>query len=115
MPTKTPNQQAYALISLYEKLYADKYGQKPSDLNRFKVKYAFGDMISDLGYGGSEEVIKYYFKTSRPGHPLQYLLYNYEKLERIRLEIIEDDQRREALRERTKLAVKEWDFKHGNQ
>lgn len=103
----TLTKQGNALITLYVNSYTDKYGKAPV-INRHRDKWGFQSMIEDLGYPRAQEVITYYFKTGRVGHPLQYLLYNYEKLNIILREIAEDEVNREQLRKQTEQRVKEW-------
>lgn len=110
----TANQKAYALITLYVKEYGAKYGAQPTGLNRHRDKWGFQDMVDDLGYENAQAVIKFYFTTGRVGHPLQFLLYNYEKLDVIRREMIEDEKKRLELREATRIRVEKWEREHGN-
>lgn len=109
----TLTKQANALITLYANEYADKYSKAPV-MNRFRDKWGFQGMVEDLGYGRAQEVVKYYFRTSRVGHPLQYLLYNYEKLDQILKELAEDEVKREELRKLTEKRVAEWEARSGN-
>lgn len=106
--------QANALVTLFVSLWTDKYKRKPTNVNRYRDKWGFQDMIGDLGYDRSREIMEYYFKTSRAGHPLQYLLYNYEKLDQILREIEEDEVNRAELRAATEKRVREWEQKNGN-
>lgn len=110
-PTET--QQAHTLISIYERLFVDRYNQKPV-MNRFKFKWGFVSMIEDLGYKRAESVIEFYFRTERVGHPVDYLLYNYEKLNEIKTASDNDDEERARIRAATKLKVEEWERTHGN-
>jgi hypothetical protein len=110
----TLSKQANALINLYASHYLDKYSSQPT-LNRFREKWGFQSMIEDLGYGRAQEVIAYYFKTGRLGHPVQYLLYNYDKLNIILREIAEDEITREELKAATAARVAEWEARqNGN-
>ena len=109
----TESQQAHALISAYEKRFADKYNYKPI-MNRFKYRWGFDSMIKDLGYTRAEDVIEFYFRTERIGHPVDYLLYNYEKLNEIKTASDLDDDERCKIRAATKLRVAEWEKLHGN-
>lgn len=113
MAKMTANQQAYALISLYEKYYTEKYGKKPS-LNRHRDKWGFQDMVEDLGPDEAREIIKYYFETPRIDHPLQTLLRSYDQLARIRDERKNDEEDRLKMREETRKRVEEWERKNGN-
>ena len=109
----TANQQAYALISRFEKNYERKYQTKPS-LNRHRDKWGFQDMLEDLGYSRAQEVVDYYFELRYIGHPLQDLLRNYDKFDRIMRERAEDEKERHRIRRETKKRVEEFEKTHGN-
>ena len=110
----TLTKQANALVTLFIQQYVEKYGKEPT-INRFREKWAFQDMIGDLGYENARILIEYYFKTGRAGHPVQYLLYNYDKLDKIRKEVAEDAIKRAEIRRATEKRVKEWEAKIGNE
>lgn len=100
-------QQGNALVTLYIQCFEDKYSRKPL-VNRHRVKWGFQDMISDLNYNSARDVIEYYFKTSgQSGHPIDFLLYNYEKIFQVMEEIKKDQKNREELRKQTEQRVKE--------
>lgn len=103
----TEAQKVNALISLYEKLYKDKYGRKPT-INRYKDKWGFTDMLKDLGQAEAIAIVEYYFETPRPGHPLVQLFRNYELMSKIKHEKAQDEAKRAELREETEKRVKEW-------
>lgn len=109
----TSMQQAYGLLSLYEKTYNEKYGRKPS-LNRHRDKWGFNDMVEDLGYERAQEVVAYYFELKYIGHPLQDLLRNYDRFSRIMKERAEDEVQRHRIREQTRKRVEEFEKTHGN-
>lgn len=98
--------QPYALLSLYEKLYSEKYNKSPR-LNKFKEKWAMQDVIDSIGYERSRELIEYYFKVTKQGHPLQWFLYNFDRLDDMLLQSEEDALRRRKMREATKRMVEE--------
>lgn len=106
--TATDTKTVNALISLYEKLYTEKYGHKPS-INRYKDKWGFQDMLKDLGPVESKEIIQYYFETNRPGHPLLQLFRNYDGMSRRKEEIEKDERDRKRLRAETARRVQEFD------
>lgn len=93
-------------INLFIKLYTEKYGNPPV-FNRHRHKWAFQDMIKDLGFDEAKQTIEYYFETKRPGHPVDHLLYNYERLYRTFEELEKDVENRAVLRELTKKKVEE--------
>lgn len=106
--TTTDTKAVNALISLYEKLFKEKYNRKPS-INRYKDKWGFQDMLKDLGPVESREVIEYYFETNRPGHPLLQLFRNYDEISKRKAEKADDEKRRAELRAATKKLVQEFD------
>lgn len=103
-PANTLAKQANALVTLFIQEFTDKYDRKPT-VNRYREKWGFQDMISDLGYDQAVQVVKYYFKTGKPGHPVQFLLHNYDALSNALEEKIKDEQEREKLRRETEARV----------
>lgn len=112
MAQDTITKQANGLVTLFIKYFTDKYGHAPN-LNRYREKWGFQDMITDLGYERAREIVAYYFKTTKPGHPVSFLLQNYDKIDSFYAEKIEDEQRRAELRKQTAERVREWELKHG--
>jgi hypothetical protein len=110
----TLNKQANALVTQFIKNYTEKYG-KPPVVNRFKQKWAFLDMIEDLGYERAKEVVDYYFRTSKVLHPIEYLIYNYERLNNVMLEREQDKANLAKIAKETEKRVREWEEKLGNQ
>lgn len=104
----TLNKYTNELLNLYINLYADKYKKSP-EMNRFKQKWGFRGMYEDLGKDQAKKVIEYYFALNRPGHAVDYLLYNYEKLDKIIREKEKDAVERERLRKETEQRVREWE------
>lgn len=106
MAESNPNKQAQSLLSLYATLYKDKYG-KPITFNRFKEKWAMTDVIDSVGYERATELLEYYFTVTKPGHPLQWFFYNFDRLDEIIKQVEEDQARREKIRQQTKKMVEE--------
>ena len=94
----------YILISLYESLYKEKYNKKPR-LNKFREKWAMQDVIDSVGYDRAKELLEYYFKTSKSGHPLNFFFYNFDRIDQVETEIQKDKANRVMLREQTKKLV----------
>ncbi len=94
----------YILISLYDSLYKEKYNKSPR-LNKFREKWAMQDVIDSVGFERAKELLIYYFKTSKYGHPLQFFYYNFDKIDRIQTDIEQDKIHRSILREETKKLV----------
>lgn len=103
---KADTKQPYALLSLYEKLYSEKYS-KTARLNKFKEKWAMQDVIESVGYDRARELIEYYFRVTKQGHPLQWFFYNFDRLDDMLLQAQEDELRRKKMREATKKMVEE--------
>ena len=103
---KADTKQPYALLSLYEKLYSEKY-KKIARLNKFKEKWAMQDVIESVGYDRARELLEYYFRVTKQGHPLQWFFYNFDRLDDMLLQSEEDTQRRRKLREATKKMVED--------
>ena len=107
MPKATA-QQYNALIILFLHLYEKKYNKVPVAFNRYREKWGFKSMFDDLGYGRAREVVDWYFELVRYDHPVQYLLYNYDRMNKEMIEEAEDRDVRAALRAETKKRVEEW-------
>jgi len=104
--TKDTAKLAHAMMTKYSNMFELKYNQKPR-LNRYKEKWALVDVIDSIGYDRAVEVLEYYFKTSRPGHPLSWFYMNFDKLDEVMVKLDEDESRRQKLREQTKRLVEE--------
>jgi len=98
------NQEPYILLGIYESLYFAKYNKKPK-LNKYREKWAMQDVIDSVGFNRAKELIEYYVRTNKSGHPLQFFFYNFDKIDRLQLEIEKDKENRKALREATKKLV----------
>ena len=96
--------QPYVLIGLYESLYLEKYGRKPR-INKFREKWAMQDVIDSVGYDRSVELLKYYFKTNKSGHPLNFFYNNFDRIDQLEKEIKKDKAVRSVLLEETKKMV----------
>lgn len=98
------SKEPYVLIGLYETLYFQKYGKKPR-LNKFREKWAMQDVIDSVGYDRARELLEYYFKTSKNGHPLNFFFYNFDRIDQVESDIKRDKANRAMLREQTKKLV----------
>ena len=92
------------MISLYQSLYKEKYGRTPQ-INKFREKWAMQDVIDSVGFERAKELVIYYFKTSKSGHPLNFFFYNFDKIDYLKSEIEKDITKRRILREETKRMV----------
>ncbi len=100
------NKEPYILITHYQNLYKNKYGRPPS-INKFREKWGMQDVIDTVGFVRAKELLDYYFTTGKYGHPLQFFLYNFDKIDQINREVEKDKVNRKALREATKRLVEE--------
>lgn len=98
------DKEPYVLIGLYEKLYFEKYGKKPK-LNKFREKWAMRDVIESVGFDRTKELLVYYFKTSKSGHPLNFFFFNFDRLDQLNIEMQKDAENRMFLLEQTKRLV----------
>jgi hypothetical protein len=96
--------QPFIMLWKYEKLYEARYGKKVV-LNKYRDKLAMKDVIDSVGFERGMELLEYYFKTSKYGHPLLFFLYNFDKMDKAEKELVKDKKKREMLREATKKMV----------
>jgi hypothetical protein len=96
--------QPYILIGLYENLYFEKYNKKPR-INKFREKWAMQDVIDSVGMDKAKELLVYYFKTAKSGHPLSFFFYNFDKIDYLKTEREKDAKHRKLLLQATKELV----------
>lgn len=96
--------QPYILISLYLSLYKERYN-KAVTINKFREKWAMQDVIDSVGYDRAVELLKYYFKTAKSGHPLNFFYNNFDRIDQLEKEIKKDKAIRSILLEETKKMV----------
>lgn len=94
----------YVLIGLYENLYLEKYNKKPR-INKFREKWAMQDVIDSVGMDKAKELLVYYFKTAKSGHPLSFFFYNFDKIDYLKTEREKDAKHRKLLLQATKELV----------
>ena len=98
------SKEPYILISLYQNLYKEKYGKVVS-INKFREKWAMQDVIDSVGFDRAKDILEYYFKTSKSGHPLQFFYFNFDRIGHLMTEIKKDKDNRRVLREATRQMV----------
>ena len=103
---KEEEKLGYALISLYLALYKSKYNKQPT-INRYREKWAMKDVIDTVGFDRSKELLEYYFKCGKPGHPLPWFYNNFDKLDNTLSKVVADNERRSMLRSQTKTMVEQ--------
>ena len=105
MANEKDPRQPYVLVGLYESLYLKKYGKKPK-LNKFGAKYAMMDVIDSLeSFERAKQVLEYYFKTNKSGHPLNFFFNNFDRIDSSMIAMEKDVQNRRMLLEATKKLV----------
>ncbi len=82
----------------------DTYNKKPS-MNKYREKWAMQDVIDSVGLDRAKEIMSYYFKTSKTGHPLNFFYMNFDRLESMMDQIAKDKENRERLLEQTRKLV----------
>lgn len=103
------NKEPYILISLYLSLYKEKYNKVPT-INKFREKWAMQDVIDSVGFERAKELIEYYFLTGKIGHPIQFFFYNFDAMDRMKLEKDKDKKHRDKLRQETKRMVEDDEY-----
>jgi len=101
----TKAKQAGNLLDLYLLLSEEKYGSKPT-VNRYRDKWGLVDVIDSVGFEKARDLLVFYFKTGKQGHPLQFFLFNFDKLEVGMQEAEKDAADKERLRKLTAERVK---------
>ena len=96
--------EPYILLSLYETLYKEKYGNKPK-INKFREKWAMQDVIDSIGFDRTKDLLVYYFKTNKVGHPISFFFYSFDRLDYYKTEMEKDKSNRKVLLEATKKLV----------
>lgn len=102
------NQQTHALITYFIGKYRNIYDEDPRDFNRYRDKWGFAAMIEQYGTPRAKEIIDYYMSIKRPGHSVNYLIFNYEKINSTLEDRENDESNRRALREESMKRVEEW-------
>ena len=96
--------EPYVLIGFYENLYFERYNKKPR-INKFREKWAMQDVIDSVGMDKAKELLVYYFKTAKSGHPLSFFFYNFDKIDYLKTEREKDAKHRKLLLQATKELV----------
>jgi len=100
------NKEPYILLTIYMALYEQKYGKKPR-INKYKEKWAMQDVLDSIGFEQAKDVLNYYFRTGKNGHPLNFFYNNFDRLEDMMIQINKDVANRARLLEKTKKLVEE--------
>jgi hypothetical protein len=104
--TKDSAKLAHALVTKYSNMYELKYNKKIT-MNRHREKWAMQDVLDSVGYDRALEILEYYFSVTKPGHPLSWFYFNFDKLDEVMVKLDQDKERRQKLREQTKRMVED--------
>ena len=63
------------------------------------------DVIDSVGYDRAKELLLYYFKTGKSGHPLNFFYNNFDRMDSFMKGSEADKESRRKLREATKKLV----------
>lgn len=96
--------EAHALLTRYIYLSKTVDGSAPV-VNRFREKWAMGDVIDSVGYERASELLEHYFTMSVTGHPLRYFYLNFDMMDRTIRAREEDRIRRAKIMKQTKEMV----------
>lgn len=97
---------AHTLISEYQRLYAEKYGEKPV-LNRNKLKYSLADILIDMTLVQVKELLAFYIKTETDPS-LNKFCYEYAELWHAMREHERDANERKRLLHETEKRTREF-------
>jgi len=104
--TKDTAKLAHGLVTKYSDLFELRYNRKPT-INRYREKWAMHDVVDSVGYDRAKEILEYYFKINKPGHPLIWFYNNFDKIDENMVKLQQDKERREFLLAQTKKMVEE--------
>ena len=69
------------------------------------VTEAMKDVVDSVGLDRTKELLVYYFKTGKNGHPLNFFFFNFDRLDQLNIEMEKDAQNRKFLLQQTKKLV----------
>ncbi len=96
--------QAYTLLSKYTKFYTGRYGSTPV-VNKYREKWGMQDVIDSVGSIRALELLEYYFRVDKPGHPLVWFYQNFDRLAEIEEQQRRDRERIERIRQQSTEAA----------
>ena len=63
------------------------------------------DVIDSVGYDRARELLKYYFRTNKTGHPLSFFYNNFDRMDAFMESAEKDKENRRKLMAATKKLV----------
>lgn len=107
MPAPTAK-DCHILASYYEKLYKQKYGEKPM-VNRYVARWGFDAVLQSMSIDHTKALLKYYFETeSTVSHDVTWFFYNYDGLAKSKAKSDKDSKERARLREESSIRAQRW-------
>src|SRR6478735_6121770 len=98
----------HEMTSYYMKGYKEKYGSAPN-VNRNTARWGFDSVLHDMSKQHVKMLLDYYFEVpSDRRHDLDWFFYNYEKLNRSKLEQEEAKAARTKLMEESRIRAEAW-------
>ena len=113
MPTA---KDCHTLLSYYEKLYNEKYDEKPI-INRVTARWSADSMLKGMSIREAKELIEFYFLTmpDAHGHKLDWFFWNYDSLIVAEREANKEASRVDRLRRESEQRAKEWEERRANK
>jgi hypothetical protein len=106
-------QQAHALINLYKKLFKERYGID-SNVNSYSAQWGFMTALNDLNYAVLRKVLEYYFTCEANGHGIDNFFHKYMELNKMRLDLEKDAEKRRAIMRETAERVRRMEERANN-
>ena len=113
MASSSEAKYPHVLLNFYDNLYQEKYGKKPR-YNKYREKWAMQDVIDSVGLDRAKELLLYYFRVTKPNHPLQWFFYNFDKLDGMLSQSELDKIKRKKVLEQTKRMVEDSEHRSGS-
>lgn len=98
------NNEPFILLTEYKNLYTAKYNRQPK-LNLYREKWAMQSVIDSVGFARAGELLRYYFKTAKSGHPLLFFYNNFDRMDTFMESSEKDKEARKKLMQKTKEMV----------
>ena len=103
----TAIQRALELIKYFVAKYEEVHGKRPV-INRNKEKWSAREILEDISFDEARGLIDYYFEIKKRGHNFTWFSYNYDRLQRSKIDRDKDRKKRENLRQQTKQRLEEY-------
>ena len=95
--------EAGKILDYYILCYKTAHTKNPST-NRYRDKWGFVDVLTDVGSDRAKELLDFYFRIPR-NHDLKWFFLHYDELDESEKAIAKDRAEREAIRAQTRKRV----------